>query len=286
MGTLDSLLLEGLYRIRLASVHQLGVLLPGYTSRALRKARERLARRGLIDHRRLNSGHTVWALTRKAHRYLAATVDLPARRFVDVDGLNTPHTRGTTEVITTFARLADATPGLECGWEVEVTHPYGGRRYVRPDAVIACSWATATGGHTLRHMFIEYDRGTADGARRLKKILSYNQARSYKTGRRANPGRSLYSWQDRYLQWPDVLFVFDNMTKHGAQARINRLAYLLRATTSYELEQAIGSYTKVAATTLSQLQTHNPFRQPIFTALPYPQTRTLTDPWTSRKWQD
>ncbi|MCY4368430.1 MAG: hypothetical protein OXF41_03190 [bacterium] len=96
MEVVDTRVLECLYSARLASPSQLGVLLAEFGKGELARARHRLYKAGLADYRRRQSGGTVWVLTAKAHRSVAATLGLPPRRFIGIDALNNAHTLGTT----------------------------------------------------------------------------------------------------------------------------------------------------------------------------------------------
>ena len=288
MNDLDAALLVCLYRVRLATVVNLKGLLFGYGEDALAAGRQRLAKAGLVDHRRLQSGHTVWALTREGHRTVAATYDVRPRRYVDIDGLNTPHTRGTSRVVaalsywTNMWEWDDPEERDEYGWEVEVALPYGGRRFARPDAAIRYTKVTGEGGW-YRHAFVEYDRGTADGLRRVNKLVAYNKARTYRPRPpKARARLPAPVWEDRYSYWPWVLFVFDNMSEAGAQRRIGHLCHLVKNSFQGNLRDSVGSDLVVAATTMEQLTTLNPYLNPIFTAIPHGEKRRFPESWRSK----
>ena len=197
------------------------------------------------------------------------------RPYVPQQGANR-HLDGVNEVGAALCAIAANYPDDSCDWEVEVAHPYGNQRIAVADAVLTYTARLPNNKLADLIRLVEYDRGTEPISTLVAKLKAYMQVRGYapRTRRGEKPTGPKLLWQQWYISFPPILFVFDNMTLAQADRRGD---HLCRAAANDDYVAANGRLLEAAYTTLETLRTHDPFRHQLLLDIPSGEPRLIAD---------
>ncbi|MFI5689474.1 replication-relaxation family protein [Streptomyces sp. NPDC051636] len=258
-------LLATLFQHRMASTHQLHVLLrPDRSRQSVSEQLNDMLSERLVGFVVLPQSHRsrVWYLTPKGARL---TRDWPALRgrppypitSATAASLKTPHTL--TVLRTHLAFVADARRrGDEHGhldWTPEVFHSIGDGERVVADAVMHYTLINGEQRRKLR-AFVEVDRATMSSERLAAKLIEYARLWAYEpqpVGRRRQargPG-----WLRWYPVFPRVLFV---LTGASRQTMDNRISDLKAMVAHHPLVADLAREVPLGAVVLEDLEEYGP----------------------------